>query len=171
MYETQDISVPQIDPTGIYLLLSMLQLRSERRISAADGLNHPWFKNPTASHNSMKLEVVETGWSAASKFSCLASSSAACGDIRFQSCLQTRPMPPGEHEISYPRLPSTIHKLPSSVTSRSFHSHRLLSTNMQRKQASKPALCLFTPALDPTADLELKTYRLLRSLAMTVDIT
>lgn len=92
MYKTQDIrvSVPQIDPTGIYFLLSMLQLRPERRIGAAVGLNHLWFNDLKALHNSMKLEVAETGWSAASSSSCLASLSAACGDIRFQSCLEAQ---------------------------------------------------------------------------------
>lgn len=45
MYATQPLStiLPQIDPVGIELLTSMLQLRPELRISAADALNHPWF--------------------------------------------------------------------------------------------------------------------------------
>jgi serine/threonine protein kinase len=48
IYATQDlrVSVPQIDPTGIDLLLRMLQLRPELRISAADALDHPWFSDP-----------------------------------------------------------------------------------------------------------------------------
>jgi negative regulator of the PHO system len=48
VYATQDlrVSVPQIDPTGIDLLLRMLQLRPELRISAADALDHPWFNDP-----------------------------------------------------------------------------------------------------------------------------
>jgi negative regulator of PHO system len=45
VYATQDMRLylPQIDQTGLQLLGSMLQLRPELRISAADALHHPWF--------------------------------------------------------------------------------------------------------------------------------
>jgi non-specific serine/threonine protein kinase len=47
IYATQDlsVSVPQMDPIGIDLLLRMLQLRPELRISAADALDIPWFND------------------------------------------------------------------------------------------------------------------------------
>lgn len=45
VYERQDLAVilPKIDPQGIDLLRRMLQLQPERRISAAEALQHPWF--------------------------------------------------------------------------------------------------------------------------------
>jgi negative regulator of PHO system len=44
-FATQDLRVllPQIDQIGVQLLGSMLQLRPELRVSAADALKHPWF--------------------------------------------------------------------------------------------------------------------------------
>jgi negative regulator of PHO system len=45
VYPTQDLRMilPQIDAVGLNLLSSMLQLRPEMRISAADSLRHAWF--------------------------------------------------------------------------------------------------------------------------------
>ncbi|KAK3313051.1 kinase-like domain-containing protein [Apodospora peruviana] len=45
VFATQDLRqvLPQIDPVGIDLLRKMLQLRPEKRISAADAVQHPWF--------------------------------------------------------------------------------------------------------------------------------
>jgi serine/threonine protein kinase len=45
VYHTQDIRnyLPQIDPVGIQLIGSMLQLRPELRVSAQQALQHPWF--------------------------------------------------------------------------------------------------------------------------------
>jgi negative regulator of PHO system len=45
IYATQDLRVllPQIDPVGLQLLSSMLHVRPEMRVSAADSLKHPWF--------------------------------------------------------------------------------------------------------------------------------
>jgi len=45
VYPTQDLRMilPQIDPVGLNLLSSMLQLRPDMRISAADALRHAWF--------------------------------------------------------------------------------------------------------------------------------
>ncbi|KAF2154923.1 Pkinase-domain-containing protein [Myriangium duriaei CBS 260.36] len=45
VYHTQDIRnyLPQIDPVGLQLIGSMLQLRPEMRISAQQALQHPWF--------------------------------------------------------------------------------------------------------------------------------
>ncbi|KAK9385779.1 kinase-like domain-containing protein [Lipomyces mesembrius] len=45
VYATQDLHtiLPQIDPLGLDLLCSMLQLRPENRLSARDALKHPWF--------------------------------------------------------------------------------------------------------------------------------
>lgn len=47
VYATQDMRLflPQIDPVGLELLRSMLQLRPELRISAPDALRHPWFQD------------------------------------------------------------------------------------------------------------------------------
>ncbi|KAI9726639.1 MAG: negative regulator of the PHO system [Chrysothrix sp. TS-e1954] len=45
-YSTNDLRLilPQIDPVGINLLSSMLQLRPDSRISAPEALRHPWFE-------------------------------------------------------------------------------------------------------------------------------
>jgi len=45
VFATQDLRVllPQIDPLGLQLLGSMLHVRPELRVSAADALKHPWF--------------------------------------------------------------------------------------------------------------------------------
>lgn len=45
VYHTQDLHniLPQIDPVGLALLGSMLQLRPEMRVSAQQALQHPWF--------------------------------------------------------------------------------------------------------------------------------
>ncbi|KAK4988018.1 negative regulator of the PHO system [Elasticomyces elasticus] len=45
IFATQDLRaiLPQMDPVGLQLLSSMLQMRPELRISAQDALNHPWF--------------------------------------------------------------------------------------------------------------------------------
>lgn len=45
VYHTQDIRnyLPQIDPVGLQLISSMLQLRPELRVSAQQALQHPWF--------------------------------------------------------------------------------------------------------------------------------
>ena len=45
VYATQDLRVilPQIDQLGLDLLIRMLQLRPDRRISAHEALSHPWF--------------------------------------------------------------------------------------------------------------------------------
>jgi negative regulator of PHO system len=42
---TQDLRLilPQVDPVGLNLLASMLQLRPDMRISAESALRHPWF--------------------------------------------------------------------------------------------------------------------------------
>lgn len=47
VYASQDLQqvLPQIDSMGVDLLKSMLQMRPEMRISAADALAHPWFYN------------------------------------------------------------------------------------------------------------------------------
>jgi negative regulator of the PHO system len=47
VYATQDMRLflPQVDPVGLELLRSMLQLRPELRISAPDALRHPWFQD------------------------------------------------------------------------------------------------------------------------------
>jgi len=47
VYATQDLRLilPQIDPVGLNLLSSMLQLRPEMRISAADAMRHAWFSD------------------------------------------------------------------------------------------------------------------------------
>ncbi|PSK51718.1 negative regulator of the PHO system [Elsinoe australis] len=45
VYHTRDIRdyLPQVDPVGLQLIGSMLQLRPELRISAQQALQHPWF--------------------------------------------------------------------------------------------------------------------------------
>ncbi|KAF2225162.1 kinase-like domain-containing protein [Elsinoe ampelina] len=45
VYHTQDIRnyLPQVDPVGLQLIGSMLQLRPELRVSAQQALQHPWF--------------------------------------------------------------------------------------------------------------------------------
>lgn len=45
VFATQDLRVllPQIDPVGLQLLGSMLHVRPEMRVSAAEALKHPWF--------------------------------------------------------------------------------------------------------------------------------
>lgn len=47
VYATQDLRLilPQVDQVGLNLLNSMLQLRPEMRISAANALQHPWFND------------------------------------------------------------------------------------------------------------------------------
>jgi serine/threonine protein kinase len=47
VYATQDLRLilPQVDSVGLNLLSSMLQLRPDMRISAADALRHPWFND------------------------------------------------------------------------------------------------------------------------------
>lgn len=47
VYHTQDIRnyLPQIDPVGLQLISSMLQMRPELRISAQQALAHPWFSD------------------------------------------------------------------------------------------------------------------------------
>ncbi|KNG47252.1 Pkinase-domain-containing protein [Stemphylium lycopersici] len=47
VYHTQDLRLilPQVDQVGLNLLNSMLQLRPEMRISAANALQHPWFND------------------------------------------------------------------------------------------------------------------------------
>lgn len=47
VYHTQDIRnyLPQIDPVGLQLISSMLQLRPELRVSAQQALQHPWFND------------------------------------------------------------------------------------------------------------------------------
>jgi len=47
VYHTQDLRLilPQVDQVGLNLLNSMLQLRPEMRISAANALLHPWFND------------------------------------------------------------------------------------------------------------------------------
>jgi serine/threonine protein kinase len=47
VYATQDLRLilPQVDTVGLNLLSSMLQLRPDMRISAADALRHPWFND------------------------------------------------------------------------------------------------------------------------------
>lgn len=46
VYLTQDLRmlIPQLDPLGADLLVRLLQMQPERRISAADALRHPWFE-------------------------------------------------------------------------------------------------------------------------------
>lgn len=50
VYATQDLRLilPQIDAVGLALLVQMLQLRPELRISAQDALRHPWFADLNA---------------------------------------------------------------------------------------------------------------------------
>lgn len=45
IYTPQDLRqiIPQLDPVGHDLLLQLLQMRPEARISARDALQHPWF--------------------------------------------------------------------------------------------------------------------------------
>jgi serine/threonine protein kinase len=47
VYATQDLRLilPQVDTVGLNLLSSMLQLRPDMRISAAEALRHPWFND------------------------------------------------------------------------------------------------------------------------------
>ena len=47
VYHTQDIRnyLPQIDPVGLQLISSMLQMRPELRVSAQQALAHPWFSD------------------------------------------------------------------------------------------------------------------------------
>jgi len=47
VYHTQDVRnyLPQIDPVGLQLISSMLQLRPELRVSAQQALQHPWFND------------------------------------------------------------------------------------------------------------------------------
>jgi negative regulator of the PHO system len=52
VFATQDLRVllPQIDPIGLQLLGSMLHVRPEMRVSAAEALKHPWFAEFQGSH-------------------------------------------------------------------------------------------------------------------------
>jgi negative regulator of PHO system len=47
VYATQDLRMilPQMDPVALQLLMSMLVLRPDGRISAADAMNHPYFND------------------------------------------------------------------------------------------------------------------------------
>lgn len=47
VYATQDLRLilPQVDQVGLNLLSSMLQLRPDMRVSAAQSLQHPWFND------------------------------------------------------------------------------------------------------------------------------
>ncbi|GMG11611.1 unnamed protein product [[Candida] boidinii] len=49
MFVPQDLRViiPQLDPVGLNLLQSLLQMRPEARISARQALQHPWFDEYT----------------------------------------------------------------------------------------------------------------------------
>lgn len=46
-YQPQDLRaiLPQIDALGMDLLMRLLQMRPELRISAKDALRHPWFND------------------------------------------------------------------------------------------------------------------------------
>ncbi|TKA78897.1 Negative regulator of the PHO system, partial [Cryomyces minteri] len=47
VYSTQDMRLilPQVDQLGLNLLLGMLHLRPELRVSAQQALQHPWFND------------------------------------------------------------------------------------------------------------------------------
>jgi serine/threonine protein kinase len=60
VFATQDLRLilPSVDPIGLNLLSSMLQLRPELRISAADALRHPWFNDlPQSQHHNQQARV------------------------------------------------------------------------------------------------------------------
>ncbi|KAF1808302.1 Pkinase-domain-containing protein [Eremomyces bilateralis CBS 781.70] len=65
VYATQDLRmiIPQIDPVGLSLLTSMLQMRPDLRITAADGLKHPWFNGmaPSNQPQPMPMQGVQGG--------------------------------------------------------------------------------------------------------------
>lgn len=66
-YPPQDLRsiIPQIDPVGLDLLQHLLQLMPERRISAQQALQHPWFAEyntvPAAAAASAASAVAEYG--------------------------------------------------------------------------------------------------------------
>ena len=70
VYPTQDLRMilPQIDTQGLNLLSSMLQLRPDLRISAADALRHQWFHDlPQAQQEHQRLAASAAAAAAASQ--------------------------------------------------------------------------------------------------------
>ncbi|KAF2399674.1 Pkinase-domain-containing protein [Trichodelitschia bisporula] len=57
VFATQDLRniLPQIDPIGIQLLTSMLQMRPDMRVSAQDALRHPWFSEYTMAEEQQRM--------------------------------------------------------------------------------------------------------------------
>lgn len=58
VYATQDLRLilPQMDQLALQLLLSMLVLRPDGRISAADAMNHPYFNDLPAARTSQQQQ-------------------------------------------------------------------------------------------------------------------